>query len=297
MCRLFGLHAGPVPVPATFWLLDAPTSLEEQSRQNPDGAGIGVFGAGDPSGDPLVIKSPMAAWQDAEFATAAHDLRGTTFVAHVRYASTGGLTAENTHPFLQDDRLFAHNGVFTGLDVVDARIAELGGSGLVHGETDSERLFALITVETRAADGDLEAGIVTAVSWVAARVPLFSLNFVLVTATDMWGLRYPESHELWLLERSAGGHGEPTPLDAASPRIRARSDDLAGQPAVILATRRMDDDPAWRLLAPGELLRVGADLRCHWSTPFAAPAHLLTMADCPRAGSGSKTATIGGFDT
>lgn len=279
MCRLFGLHAGPAPVPATFWLLDAPESLEEQSRANPDGAGIGVFGSGDPAGDPLVIKSPLAAWRDAGFATAAHDLRGTTFVAHVRYASTGGLTVENTHPFLQDDRLFAHNGVFTGLDVVDARIAELGVTGLVRGQTDSERLFALITAETRMAGGDLEAGIVAAVSWVAARVPLFSLNFVLATATDLWGLRYPASHDLWLLERSAGGTGEPTPLDAASPRIRARSDDLAGQPAVVLATERMDDDPAWRLLAPGELVRVDVDLQCHWSTPFAAPAHLLSLAD------------------
>lgn len=279
MCRLFGLHAGAVPVPATFWLLDAPESLEEQSRKNPDGAGIGVFGVDEPPGDPVVIKAPLAAWQDAEFATAAHDLRGTTFVAHVRYASTGGLTMENTHPFEQDGRLFAHNGVFTGLDVVDARIAELGVTGLVRGDTDSERLFALITAETRVAAGDLEAGIVAAVGWVAAHVPLFSLNFVLATATDLWGLRYPASHELWLLERSAGGSGAPTPLDAASPRIRARSDELAGQPAVVLATLRMDDDPAWRLLAPGELVRIDAGLQCHWSTPLPDPAHLLTLAD------------------
>jgi predicted glutamine amidotransferase len=30
------------------------------------------------------------------FATAARELRGTTFVAHVRYASTGGHTMNNT---------------------------------------------------------------------------------------------------------------------------------------------------------------------------------------------------------
>ena len=279
MCRLFGLHAGPVPVPATFWLLDAPDSLSEQSRANPDGAGIGVFGAGDPAGDPLVIKEPLAAWQDAEFATAAHDLRGTTFVAHVRYASTGGLTPANTHPFSQDGRLFAHNGVLTGLDALDARLAALGVADLVRGQTDSERMFALITGETRRADGDLEAGIVAAIGWIAAHLPLYSLNFVLATPTDLWGLRYPASHELWLLEREAGGVGAPAPLDAASPRIRARCDGLAGRPAVILATERMDDDPGWRLLDPGELLRIDADLRCHPSMPFDPPAHLLTLAD------------------
>jgi predicted glutamine amidotransferase len=279
MCRLFGLHAGTEPVSATFWLLDAPDSLEEQSRANPDGAGIGVFGTGDPAADPFLTKAPLAAWQDADFATAAHDVRGTTFVAHVRYASTGGLTPQNTHPFLQDGRLFAHNGVLAGLDRLDARLAALDAGGLVRGETDSERFFALVTAETRLADGDLGAGIVAAVRWIAAELPLYSLNFVLATPTDVWGLRYPASHELWVLERAPGGVGDPTPLDAASNRIRARSDLLAGRPAVVLATERMDEDPGWRLLAPGELLRIDADLRCHPTTPFAAPAHLLTLGD------------------
>ena len=122
MCRLFGLHAGAAPVPATFWLLDAPDSLDAQSHANPDGAGIGVF---DVDGRPVVDKQPLAAWRDTEFATAAHDLRGTTFVAHVRYASTGALTMVNTHPFLQDGRLFAHNGVVAGLPALDARLADL----------------------------------------------------------------------------------------------------------------------------------------------------------------------------
>ncbi|ABK03356.1 hypothetical protein Arth_1975 [Arthrobacter sp. FB24] len=40
-CRLLGLHAGSRPVRATFRLLDAPDSLSDQSRPEPDGAGIG----------------------------------------------------------------------------------------------------------------------------------------------------------------------------------------------------------------------------------------------------------------
>ena len=126
MCRLFGLHAG-VPVDAEFWLIDAPDSLVAQSRRNPDGAGIGAFGAG---GRPVVYKQPIAAWRDAGFATAARQMHGTTFVAHVRYASTGKHTVANTHPFLQDGRLFAHNGVVQGLPDLDRRLAELGEAGL-----------------------------------------------------------------------------------------------------------------------------------------------------------------------
>ncbi|MDT7739213.1 MAG: hypothetical protein QOK09_2582 [Mycobacterium sp.] len=86
MCRLFGLHAGTNVVTATFWLLAAPDNLAAQSRKNPDGTGLGVF---DGQGRPQVRKQPIAAWQDTDFATEAHDLTGTTFVAHVRYATTG----------------------------------------------------------------------------------------------------------------------------------------------------------------------------------------------------------------
>ncbi|MGV0802045.1 class II glutamine amidotransferase, partial [Mycolicibacterium elephantis] len=94
MCRLFALHAGR-PVTATFWLLDAPDSLTAQSKRNPDGTGLGVFGA---DGDPVVLKQPIAAWRDLAFATEAREMSGTTFIAHVRYATTGPAAEANTHP-------------------------------------------------------------------------------------------------------------------------------------------------------------------------------------------------------
>ena len=201
MCRLFALHAGRDRVPATFWLLDAPDSLAAQSHKNPDGTGIGVFGAG---GEPTVSKQPLAAFADADFATAAHDLVGTTFLAHVRYASTGGLTVDNTHPFLLQDRMFAHNGVVLGLDRLDGRLRELGVADQVRGQTDSERVFVLVTAEIDRAGGDVRAGLTAAVGWIAECLPLYAVNVILTTATDLWALRYPASHELYVLERTAG---------------------------------------------------------------------------------------------
>ena len=137
MCRLFGLHAGRDPVRATFWLLDAPDNLAAQSRRNPDGTGLGVF---DADGHPDLRKQPMAAWEDRAFHCEAHQMIGTTFLAHVRYATTGSLEVANTHPFLQDNRMFAHNGVVQGLPDLDRRLGELGVSDLVAGQTDSERV-------------------------------------------------------------------------------------------------------------------------------------------------------------
>lgn len=286
MCRLFGLHAGAA-VPATFWLVDAPDSLAAQSHRNPDGAGIGVF---DDDGVPVVDKQPLAAWRDPEFASAAHEFRGTTFLAHVRYASTGAHTVANTHPFLQHGRLFAHNGVVLTLDQLDARLAALDASDLVGGQTDSERVFALVTAETVRRDGDVTAGLVAAVGWIADHLPLYALNLVLATATDLWALRYPATHQLHLLDRTVGGSGSiGGPLDARSHRIRARSSYLADRRSVIVASEQMDDDPDWRPLDPGELIHINADLTIDSSTPLpSAPRQPLTLADLDPAAATSQ---------
>lgn len=254
MCRLFGLTAGTEVVTATFWLLDAPDSLAQQSRANPDGTGLGVF---DERGRPQLHKEPIAAWQDAEFSTDAHQLTGTTFIAHVRYATTGTLDVRNTHPFLQDGRIFAHNGMIEGLDVVDQRLRELGTYDLVLGQTDSERVFALITACIRARNRDVTAGLVDAVSWLADNVPVYALNILLCMGTQMWALRYPETHQLFMLDRS--DDGEPH-FDMTTSRIHAQSETLTECASVVFATEPMDDDPRWYLLEPGELVYVDTDL-------------------------------------
>jgi glutamine amidotransferase len=285
MCRLFGLHADKRVVTATFWLLDAPDNLSEQSKRNPDGTGLGVFG---PDGKPGVYKQPIAAWQDQAFATEAHTLTGTTFIAHVRYSSSAALETRNTHPFLQDGRIFAHNGVVEGLDVVDARLAELGVDGLVAGETDSERIFALITGCIRRGD-DVGAGIVDAVGWLSENVPIFAVNILLSTATDMWALRYPETHELYLLDRR---DVDDRRLRMRSHRITAHSDELTSDASVLFASEPMDDDD-WRPLAPGELVHVDADLQIDRRIAIPnAPRHQLHHADLTAQAAASQHTSV-----
>src|SRR5262249_62152431 len=112
MCRLLGLTAGREPSSASFWLLDAPDSLEVQSRRNADGSGIGFF---DPPGTPVLDKLPEAAFRDQEFTREAKQARSPVFVAHVRWASVGGRTLQNTHPFAMQGRIMAHNGGVGGV--------------------------------------------------------------------------------------------------------------------------------------------------------------------------------------
>ena len=289
MCRLFGLHCGRQPTTATFWLLDAPDSLRAQGRRNPDGTGIGVFAA---DGSMTLDKQPIDAWDDTDFARDAQTLRGSTFVAHVRYASTGAHTVANTHPFELDGRLFAHNGVVGGLETIDARLDELDARGLVGGQTDSERVFALVTAEARRNGGDVEAALHAGVGWVADHVPVLALNLVLITATDLWALRYPEIHPLWFLEHSeplVGAEG----WDRSSDRITARaegSSDGDDARTVVVATEQMDDEPGWTALDPGELLHVDARLSISRTSPFGPLKQPLSLEDLEPVASASQRA-------
>jgi predicted glutamine amidotransferase len=275
------MSAGREPTRATFWLLDAPDSLATQSHREPDGTGLGWF---DGEGAPHVSKQPIAAYGDAEFGREARDVCSRTFLAHIRFASTGALDLRNTHPFEQHGRLFAHNGVIESLSVLDAHLGD--DRRLVRGGTDSERFFALITREIAARDGDVGAGIDAACAWIAANLPLFAINFVLVTADGLWALRYPDTHTLYLLERAPG-----EPLEhSSSLGSHIHSDEGVGRSLVVVASERMDENPGWRPLAAGELINITNALEVR-TLPILdrPPAHLLSLDDLTPTAQASQT--------
>jgi predicted glutamine amidotransferase len=277
------MSAGSEPTRATFWLLDAPDSLSVQSHREPDGTGLGWF---DERGCAHVSKQAHAAYSDRRFAREAREVSATTFVAHIRFASTGALELRNTHPFEQHGRLFAHNGVIEDLPALEA---ELGDEvRLVKGDTDSERFFALITREVAAHDGDVRAGIATACSWVAANLPVFAINFVLAGKDGLWALRYPETHPLFILERAAG---EPLRHES-SLGTRVHAEQGASRPLVVLASERMDSDPGWRLLESGELVHIDDALSVSTHTILdGTPARPLTIDDLNPTAKASQAPT------
>ena len=279
MCRLLGLNAGREPVSASFWLVDAPDSLEVQSHRNVDGSGIGFF---DASGAPALDKQPEPAYADAEFIREAKRARSVTFVAHVRYATAGARTLANTHPFTMDGRIMAHNGGFGELGTLEGQLGRY--RDLVQGDTDSERYFALMTQQIDAHDGDVAAGITAAARWIAARLPVSSLNTIVATAGELWALRYPGQHALHIIERPAGASspallarrsdppeppdglraargGDPVVgLHARSTTSSVHAPELHTLPSVVVASEELDGEDDWRMLASGELVHVRADL-------------------------------------
>lgn len=260
MCRLFGLHAGGEDVDATFWLLDAPVSIAELSHRNADGYGLATF---DSDGELALVRAPIRAADDEAFAAAARATHAAVHLAHVRYADTGPVSEANTHPFTLEGRAFAHNGVVSDLDELDRRLGS--ARALVHGETDSERFFALLTTAIREHEGDVRAGIIATVTMLARDITLYSLNFLLAAAGHLWALRYPEHNDLYLLARAPGGPRGNQPLDEHSPHgtIRMRAREGSRRPMIIVASEPMDQDLGWEEIAPGELVHIGPGLELH----------------------------------
>lgn len=141
MCELLGLNFNQeVRCSLSF------RGFRRHDERNPHGWGIARFDGRACQ----VFKEPIKA-SSSQLATFLRDYEGfrsKIFIGHVRRASRGNHTLQNTHPFVRTFRrrevALAHNGT---LDLPEHRLQ-------FHpvGETDSERLFCALLTELSAQD-------------------------------------------------------------------------------------------------------------------------------------------------
>ncbi|MBL8829132.1 MAG: class II glutamine amidotransferase [Planctomycetaceae bacterium] len=127
-------------------LTSAPNCLVRQScgdhrgKVHHDGWGIGWY----EKHVPQTIRSAGPASTESMFCDTARTIRSHLILGHVRQSSVGSLCVENSHPFVWDRWMLAHNGTIEGFEHVAPRMtAEMSTEWLAHrrGTTDSELLF------------------------------------------------------------------------------------------------------------------------------------------------------------
>jgi glutamine amidotransferase len=156
MCRPYGFLATE-PTRLECSLVDAQNALQTQSdrdsrgNRNADGWGIAHW-IGD---DREVIKSTMPAFADDQFAETASGIWSEAAIAHVRAATVGKISPENTHPFTFGTWACAHNGTIPASDHVATRL-DIGPYGPPDGGTDSE--LAFLRILNRMAEHGLDPG-------------------------------------------------------------------------------------------------------------------------------------------
>jgi predicted glutamine amidotransferase len=179
MCRVFGCVAAE-PVSIRHELLEAENPMIRQSEDHDSGWGMAVYRRIDGEA-PELIRFPQAAFTDSEF-LAATESRGRIFNVHVRRATMGGLSLENTHPFALGDYSFCHNGTI----IRYPRLVEPGMPPPA-GDTDSEQFFAFLMRDYDPGDpvGSLRRAVTTTVE----RSPFSGLNFLFSDGERLFAYR------------------------------------------------------------------------------------------------------------
>lgn len=180
MCRLLGyVRDEPVSVED---LLGAEGLADFTALTKVHGDGWGMAWRADDRTHTL--RSPESAARDEEYAAAVRRPLGAAGILHLRW-KTGGLPVrmENTHPFVDGDIAFAHNGHVTPIADLEALLTPASCARL-EGDTDSERYFRFV-LQCVATERDLAAGVQRALSVLVAQFPASSLNALMLTPTHL----------------------------------------------------------------------------------------------------------------
>jgi gamma-glutamyl hercynylcysteine S-oxide hydrolase len=210
---------------------------------NADGFGVGWYVPEDD--EPAVYRSNRTLWSDRSFAGIAPRVRGSTVFAAVRSA-TPGLPVEESGvpPFSSGPFMFMHNGAIPDfrqkvMRTLREALSDEAYSGLL-GVADSETIFAGLLDLLRRDPADLAGAVRETIRHVTEVCNGLgveaTLNLSVTDGTAMAFTRYSThgpGSSLYVLEDAGMFPG-----------------------AVVVASERLDKDPAWRQVPDRHLLSV-----------------------------------------
>jgi len=243
MCRLLGVIANK-PVDFHFSL---ERFKENFAKKNPDGWGIGWY---DEDGSARVFKEGNPIGQDNRgFYELMDTVCSKILIAHVRKASCGERSRENSHPFQHENWIFAHNGSVNRdllWEKLDDKYKEK-----TQGQTDSEVYFYWILQRINEHQGNIVEGIRRAVfervfygKAIIHMEKTTGLNFVMSDGAKLYAFRYArgnrERYGLYLLVRDPKTYGSIALYSKQTGQL-IESKSLAGEKAVLICSEALGD--------------------------------------------------------
>lgn len=238
MCRIVAALACS-PQRLAPYLLEAPRSLRTLSQEHKHGWGIATQQQQQWS----LTRSTLSAFEDPNFDQACNAL-SHAWIAHIRLATVGHVTEENTHPFLRHRWCFAHNGTISDHNYLHENTSPARNAERV-GNTDSELFLAYLlsrfdrnsaldennTLALGAPGTRFDRELVRAVNDATKRTDFGAINFVLSDGQTMFIHRFGRT--LWYRR----------------------------EPGVLLVASEPWDaeENGWISVSPGELLRADVE--------------------------------------
>lgn len=272
MCRVFGAVASD-PISIRHELIESVNPMIRLAEEHDSGWGVAAYPEYG-SAAPICERFARSAHSDSRF-TAATDLRGRIFVAHVRRATLGGLADENTHPFEFGPYSFAHNGTILG-----PRAMLRPAMDEPRGQTDSECFFLRLVH-----DFDPDDPVRSLRNTIAAAVAghVFSgLNFVFSDGLKLYAYKLGVFDLWWTTRRGVA-------LTASEPLTAETWHPVQQDVLLVLDPESPEDVHAERLLGD-QLLSVARIKRLEPDASLRGEARGQWAAQFARSASGGAAA-------
>ncbi|MDN3918888.1 class II glutamine amidotransferase [Roseateles violae] len=241
MCQLLGMNANtPTDVMFSF------TGLATRAEEHKDGFGIAFF---EGHGLRHFVDHHSARHSPLAELVKHYPIKSGNVIAHIRKATQGQVSLENTHPFQRElwgrYWVFAHNG-----NLVDFH-PRLHAAFRPVGQTDSERAFCWLMQELAKAHAAVPS-IEELSRTLAELLPQLNrhgtFNMLLSNGQALWA--HGSTHLHYLLRKH--------PFGAVHLKDEDLSVDFAAQTTTqdrvaVVATEPLTRDEPWVAFAPGEL--------------------------------------------
>jgi glutamine amidotransferase len=274
MCR-FTLYLGPtirlaslVAEPEHSIIAQSAHSKSQEDPLNGDGFGIAWY-TPELRPEPALFRSVTPAWNNHNLLELASVVQSPLILAHVRAATKhGGQSETNCHPFRSGRYAFMHNGDIGEFGKLRRPLLQsLGDAAFdtVHGNTDSEHLFALVVDELPRAKGSgaermanaLQAAMTRLLALLAAhqvKEPSY-INIAMSDGEEAVACRYTTE---------ADYDGESLYLHTGRVYVCVKGvcKMLAperGRGCVLISSEPLSDDPGWDTIPRNSMVLVGKD--------------------------------------
>ncbi len=262
MCRLYGFHS-TADRKVECELIVAQNSLIRQSerdqhgRANAHGWGLTAY----TNGRPVTRKEPLPAHESEDFRWAAGEMRSSHVIAHIRRATHGVVSRENTHPFTHERWTLAHNGHVDGFESVRDRMfdrMDAEARACIRGQTDSEHIFHFLLSESARRPKErfldvMNESLGRIRDWSRSVAPdgEAALNLLISDGRQTWGSRCGRS--LWYVRRS-----EVHACDVCGDR-HLEIDPDADYRAVDVASERITNSEEWLEMPDEHVFHIPED--------------------------------------
>lgn len=165
MCRFVAYLGTPILVeeiltkPKNSLIHQSFDALESEMTVNGDGFGLGYYNK-EIRKEPALYRSISPAWNDKNLLYNASFIQSSCFLVHIRAATNGAVSIENTHPFHYKENLMMHNGGIPHFDKIKRDLIKLLDTEAfdwIEGQSDSQYILALFMTYLREIRGSEKA--------------------------------------------------------------------------------------------------------------------------------------------